>query len=151
MYYTYTKYTVRAGVATALVGRNSAGDTISVAAVWGVFIVEFTTPGAWVLQVYDAGGVVDTFTWQVAWDIQHAPEGYDPRTPAEKTLEALEAKIAGRVLTMEMASVTVDGRSITYINDLNTLLKWRNYYRALVAREQGHAMPNAELFVIRRH
>lgn len=110
-----------------------------------------TTPANCYFQIYDAGGkVIDEGTFEIRQDIEHAPQGYDPRSLAVRTLEALEAKIAGRALTIQQSKITVGDRSIEYMNSIEELLKWRDHFAKLVARENGHGTPTAQVCRMRR-
>lgn len=110
-----------------------------------------TTPANCYFQIYDAGGkVLDEGTFEIRQDIEHAPQGYDPRSLAVRTLEALEAKIAGRALTIQQSKITVGDRSIEYMNSIEELLKWRDHFAKLVAQENGHGTPTAQVCRMRR-
>ena len=100
--------------------------------------------------VDDAGAVLAEGELTIRQDLAHAAADYDPRSPAVITLEAIEAKIAGRALTLQQSKVTIGDRSIEYMNSIDELLKWREHYAALVAKEQGHAAPTAQVCRLRR-
>jgi len=104
----------------------------------GAFILSVTSPGPYNWQQYDAdGNVLSSGEFTAVQDLAHASASFDPRSEAEITLAALDAKIAGRALTIQQSKVTVGDRSIEYINSIAELLRWRDYYARVVAREHG--------------
>ena len=110
-----------------------------------------TTPANCYFQIYDAcGKVLADGTFEIRQDIEHATSNYDPRSLAVQTLEALEAKIAGRALTIQQSKITVGDRSIEYMNSIEELLKWRDHFAKLVAQENGHGTPTAQVCRMRR-
>ena len=129
-----------------------AGITVTESEAGSVFAFETgATPANCYFQIYDAGGaVIGEGTFEIRQDIEHAPEGHDPRSLAERTLEALEAKIAGRALTIQQSKITVGDRSIEYMNSIEELLKWRDHFAKLVAQENGHGTPTAQVCRMRR-
>lgn len=109
------------------------------------------TPGNYSYQQTDATGNVLGFgRFPVQQNLATAPDGYDPRSDAEKALEAIEAKIAGRILTLEQKQITIGDRSITYINSINELERWRDYYKRIVDQEQGISPAKTEVCVLKR-
>ena len=109
------------------------------------------TPCSAVFQFLSSdGNVLSEGEITIRQDLAHAPLDYDHRSEARKTLEALDAKIAGRALTIQQSRISVDGKSIDYINSIDELMKWRNYFARLVAKEEGHADPKNQLCVLRR-
>ena len=109
------------------------------------------TPGNYSYQQTDADGNVLGFgRFPVQQNLATAPDNYDPRSDAEKTLEAIEAKIAGRVLTLEQSQITIGDRSITYINSINELERWRDHFQAIVNREQGLKPYKSEVCFLKR-
>ena len=152
MIYTNTDVSIPAhACAEKLVYKSAGSPAVAIAAVNGVFTFKAPSlPGHYVWQQYAGGSVVATGTMIVEQDLATAADDFDPRSQAEKTLEALDAKIAGRALTIQQSKVTVDGRSIEYMNSIDELLKWRQHFVDLVAKEQGHATPTAQVCVLRR-
>lgn len=109
------------------------------------------TPADCQYQIFTAGGeVIGAGSFEIRQDIEHAGSNYDPRSLAERTLEALEAKIAGRALTIQQSKITVGDRSIEYMNSIEELLKWRDHFAKLVAQENGHGTPTAQVCRMRR-
>lgn len=110
-----------------------------------------TAPGQYSYQQSNADGDVLGFgRFTVAQNLSTAPATYDPRSDAEKTLEAIDAKIAGRVLTLEQSQITIGDRSITYINSIRELERWRDYYQAIVNKEQGISPAKTEVCFLKR-
>ena len=152
MFYTNSDVSLPArNGADRLVYKNAESAAVSIVAKDGTFNFQApATPGRYAWQQYAGGCVVATGVMVVEHDLATAPDDYDPRSQAEKTLEALDAKIAGRALTIQQSKVTVDGRSIEYMNSIDELLKWRQHFAEQVAKEQGHASPTTEICVLRR-
>ena len=110
-----------------------------------------TAPGNYSYQQSDENGNIVGFgRFPVQQNLATAPATYDPRSDAEKTLEALEAKIAGRVLTLEQSQITIGDRSITYINSINELERGRDHFQAIVNKEQGKAPYKNEVCFLRK-
>lgn len=108
-------------------------------------------PGDFFFQIVDASGnILSEGKFIVRQDLAHAAANYDPRSEAAKTLEALEAKIAGRALTIQQSKITVGDRSIEYMNSIEELLKWRDYFARIVAKEEGRGVPTAQVCILRR-
>ena len=152
MYYTNSDVSLPArNGADRLVYKSAESAAVSIVAKDGAFNFQApATPGRYAWQQYAGTRVVATGVMVVEQDLATAPDDYDPRSQAEKTLEALDAKIAGRALTIQQSKVTVDGRSIEYMNSIDELLKWRQHFAEQVAKEQGHASPTTEICVLRR-
>ena len=110
-----------------------------------------TTAGKYSYQQTDANGNVIGFgRFPVEQNLATAPANYDPRSDAEKTLEAIDAKIAGRVLTLEQSQITIGDRSITYINSMTELERWRAHFQQIVNREQGISDCKTEVCYLKR-
>lgn len=108
-------------------------------------------PGSFFYQIFSSSGeVIEAGTFEVRQNLATAPADYDPRSEARKTLEALDAKIAGRALTIQQTKITVGDRSIEYMNSIDELLKWRDHFAQIVAAEEGHAPLSAEVCILRR-
>lgn len=108
-------------------------------------------PGSFFFQIFSASGeVIEAGTFEVQQNLATADPDFDPRSEARKTLEALDAKIAGRALTIQQTKITVGDRSIEYMNSIDELLKWRDHFARIVAAEEGHAPITAEVCLLRR-
>ena len=59
----------------------------------------------------------------------------DPRSPARRTLDAIDAALAGRA-TAQQKKVQVGDRTIEY-SSLKELAQWRHFYALQVAKEEG--------------
>ena len=157
MYYTDTTIrfpAVRNAVQMAfkLLSATSGAATVVTTIDGGFFVFSApTAPGNYSYQQTGADGNVLGFgRFPVQQNLATAPAGYDPRSDAEKTLEAIDAKIAGRVLTLEQKQITIGDRSITYINSINELERWRDYFQAIVNKEQGISPAKTEVCVLKR-
>ena len=63
------------------------------------------------------------------------PVDGDPRTHAERTLEAIEALLEGRA-GKDVQSYSIQGRSLTKMT-VDELRRWRRHYRAEVLAQHG--------------
>lgn len=151
MYYTNepTQLPAECG-ATVLICKCPAAEKISVDAVDGQFVVTFDTPGEYIYQMYRDDHVVAEGSFTVKQDLNHAPADYDGRSLAVRTLEALDAKLAGRVLTIQQSSITVGDRTIQYMNSMDELLKWRNFFAEKVRAEKGLSSPKSQVLILRK-
>lgn len=71
---------------------------------------------------------VDTGTIELKTDFAIASVGYDDRSHAKKTLDALEATILGKA-SKDQLSYSIANRSISLMSP-DELIRWRNEYRA---------------------
>lgn len=96
------------------------------------------TPGtyAYALRATDGTDVVDIETGQlvVTPDLAGAEDGFDPRSPAQIALEAIEAVIAKRA-TMDQERYRINNREL-YRTPIADLIKLRDMYRLEVRREK---------------
>ena len=139
-------------MAFKLLSATSTASTIVTTLDGGFFV--FSAPsvvGNYSFQQTNADGDVVQFgRFPVAQNLATAPANYDPRSDAEKALEAIEAKIAGRILTVEQRQITIGDRSITYINSISELERWKGYYQQIVNREQGIKDCKTEVCYLKR-
>ena len=156
MYYTDTtihfpqvKNTVQ--MAFKLLSATSSASTIVTTAENGFFIFSAPAVGNYTYQQMDAdGNVLGYGRFPVQQNLATAPANYDPRSDAEKALEAIEAKIEGRILTVEQKQITIGDRSITYVNSITELERWRDYYKRIVDQEQGIKDCKTEVCYLKR-
>ena len=98
-------------------------------------------PGAyaWTIRATDGVDVVEVQSGRVkiAADIAAAGEGFDDRSHARKTLEAIEAVIEKRA-SMDQERYRINNREL-YRTPIAELLRLRNTYRAEVRREDAKA------------
>lgn len=128
-------------------------DSVIVTAVENGFFVFAapSEPGNYSYQQTDSDGNVISFgRFSITQNLATAQKNFDPRSDAEKALEAIEAKIAGRILTVEQRQITIGDRSITYMNDIRELERWREYYQQIVNRENGIKDLKTEVCVLKR-
>jgi hypothetical protein len=76
-------------------------------------------------------------------DASTSATSHDPRTNAEKIVEAIDARLAGNN-DPTWASYTINGRSITQITP-SELIKLRSYYLQIAVRERRRANGLSEL------
>ena len=153
VFYTHAEVTIHAGPdMCALTYKSQCGPPVTVTAANDIFTFQTGgTPGRYYYQIADSkGNVIQTGVFDIRQDLAHAPADFDPRSQAAITLEALEAKIAGRALTIQQSKVTIGDRSIDYMNSIEELLKWRDYFARIVAKEEGRGAPKVQVCHLRR-
>lgn len=151
-FYTGTQIVIQAPENAVMLACKTAGmPTVMVNVQNGCFSFPAgDRPGTFVYQLSDdAGRVISSGTFCVEMNLAMAAADYDPRTVEEQTLEALEAKIAGRALTIQQTKISIGDRSIEYMNSIEELTRWRDYFRQQVARQKGHAEPRVMVCVMR--
>ena len=89
------------------------------------------------MQYFSGEQVIKQDTLNVKQNLLYASSGYDPRSPAKKTLEAINAYLAG-VATHQMRKIVVGDKQIEY-SSFEELQKWRLYFEKEVAKEEGKA------------
>ena len=98
-------------------------------------------PGAYAYTIRATDGVevveVQSGRVKIAADIAAAGEGFDDRSHARKTLEAIEAVIEKRA-SMDQERYRINNREL-YRTPIAELLRLRNTYRAEVQREDAKA------------
>lgn len=129
---------------------NSNNITTDADAAEKFFRITFEIPGEYIYQQITDGHVVAEGSFTVRQDLAHAPANYDGRSLAVRTLEALDAKLAGRVLTIQQSSITVGDRTIHYMNSIDELLKWRNFFAEKVRAEKGLSSPKSQVLILRK-
>ena len=102
-------------------------------------------------ELDSSGSVILSGEFEIRQDLANASADFDPRSTAEITLEALEDKIAGRALTIQQSKISVGDRSIEYMNSIDELLRWRDYFRRIVAKEKGQSVPKMQSCKLRRN
>lgn len=133
---------------TRLVRRDAAGTPISFTATasganYQTNVPAATTatwaPGFYTWAKYVTLGAdrytVDAGELEIRADPATVTAPFDTRSHAVKTLEAIEAVIAGRA-TSAQAQWSIAGRQVQYI-PLDELRKFRAHYRAEVAQERN--------------
>ena len=155
MYYTGTSIRFPAGkTAVSMAYKLTPGTTATVVVetlVDSAFVFTVTAPGSYRYQQYDAdGNVVVSGSFKVEQNLADAPASYDARSEAEKALEAIDAKIEGRILTLEQSKISIGDRSIEYINSIDELLRWREHFQRQVNKENGIVDAKTEVCIMRR-
>jgi len=97
------------------------------------------TPGVYRWQAYATNAdserwLVRTGTTEVKVSFSGESSGYDPRTDAEKMLDALNATLVGKASSDQLA-LSIGGRSLSKLEPA-MLLAWRDTMRAEVKRER---------------
>ena len=95
---------------------------------------DFSAGNYWI-QFFKADEVIAEDQLQVKQNLKFVTSGYNPQSDAEKILEAINAVLAGRA-TSGQYHVKVGEKELSYCS-FDELMKWRNYYRKEVAKEQG--------------
>ena len=94
----------------------------------------------------EPGDVVKRESVQIFQNIATASADYDPRTPARKALDAINAVLADRAAAPN-GKVKVGDKEIEYAS-LADLISLRNFYKKEVRREEGKsATLNHEILV----
>ena len=93
------------------------------------------TTGDYVIQFFKDDEVIDQDILTVKQNLKYTDANYDPRSEAQKILEAINAVLAGRA-TQDQYHVKVGEKEISYCT-FNELMNFKNYYQKLVARQNG--------------
>lgn len=95
-------------------------------------------PGVYRFQAFVTDGtnrhLVESGQLEVLVDFTSQTTGHDPRSHAEKMLDAIEATLEGKASKDQM-SYSVGGRSITRLSPAE-LTDWRDYYRLEMTKEK---------------
>ena len=115
-----------------------------------VFTIDTTgfAIGDYYLQYMLDDAVVATDRITLHQNLLTASEDYDPRSEAEKILDAIEAMLAGRATTQQR-QISIDGQSIQY-SSFSELIEWKNYFVRKVAEEKGLKRIDAQKFKLVR-
>lgn len=133
---------------------DGGGDEIKIAATetdtYYLFSVSSSTSADYIVGKYrwhlevtkTASGdraVIDRGEFEVLADIDETTA--DVRTHAEIMVDKIESLLEGRA-DSDVSNYAIKGRSLTRM-DVDELTRWRDYYRAEVAREQSAKNPNS--------
>lgn len=91
--------------------------------------------GLYQIQFFKGDEVIQQTTLKVKQNLKYVDANYDPRSEAEKILEAIEAYLAGRA-SSQQKEVSVGDKRIIY-SSFDQLIKWRQFYKKQVRKEQG--------------
>lgn len=91
--------------------------------------------GQYSIQFFLNDQVIDQDILIVNQNLKHTDANYDPRSNAQKILEAIDAYLAGTA-THQQRKVKVGQKQIEY-SSYDQLIKWRNFYAKQVAKELG--------------
>ena len=92
-------------------------------------------PGQYAVQFFKENQVIEQSVLKVKQNLKYVDVNYDPRTPNQIILEAINAYLGGRASTQQRR-VQVGDKSIEY-SSYDQLMKWRDFYAAEVRKEQG--------------
>ena len=95
--------------------------------------------GDYIIQLFRGDEVIQQDSLNVKQNLKYVDADYDPRSEAEKTLQAIEAYLSG-VASHQQKRVKVGDKEIEY-SSFDQLQKWREYYQKQVRKQQGKA-PN---------
>ena len=95
--------------------------------------------GDYIIQLFRGDEVIQQDSLNVKQNLKYVDADYDPRSEAEKTLQAIEAYLSG-VASHQQKRVKVGDKEIEY-SSFDQLQKWREHYQKQVRKQQGKA-PN---------
>ncbi len=93
------------------------------------------TAGDYVVQYFKDNQIIKQEDLQIQQNLKFTDSNYDPRSNAQKILEAIDAYLAGTA-THQQRKVKVGQKQIQY-SSYDQLIKWRNFYSKQVAKELG--------------
>lgn len=119
----------------AVKGKNTAVQTYSF--VDGVATIDTAdyVVGDYQMQFFNGDQLIKTDVLKIEQNLKHAPQNYDPRSQSQKTLQAINAYLAGTA-SQQQKKIQVGDKSIQY-SSFDQLIKWKNYYQIEVRKEQG--------------
>lgn len=93
--------------------------------------------GEYLLQFIqsESNKVLKQDTMKLKQSLVDAPEGFDHRSQAEITLQAINAYLSG-VASSQQKRVKVGDKEIEY-SSFDQLIKWKSYYEKQVRKQQG--------------
>lgn len=91
--------------------------------------------GDYVIQYFRDNQIIRQDDLRIEQNLKYADANFDPRSKAKITLEAIEAYLAGTA-THQQRKVKVGEKEIEY-SSFDELIKWKNYFAAIVAKEDG--------------
>lgn len=93
--------------------------------------------GQYAVQFFHDNDIIKTDVLQINQNLKYVDENFDPTSPAKKTLDAINAFLAG-IATHQQRRVQIGDKSIEY-STYDELMKWKNYYEQQVRKQQGKA------------
>lgn len=93
--------------------------------------------GQYYMQFFKENQIIKTDVLNIEQNLKYVDSSFDPRSNAEKTLEAIVAMIAGRASSVQQ-EVRVGDKFIRYMS-YDQLIKWKNFFEQEVRKEQGKA------------
>ena len=119
----------------AIKGLSSAVQVYNVIDGKATVNTDSYTVGDYVVQFFKDNDIIRQDDLQIKQNLKYADANYDPRSNAKITLEAIEAYLAGTA-THQQRKVKVGEKEIEY-SSFDELIKWKNYFASLVAKEDG--------------
>lgn len=137
--YNYSTLKIKSDKAdsVAVKGTQSAVKLYDV--VDGVAVIDTSEyeAGNYIIQLFSGDEVIQQDSLNVKQNLKYVDAEYDPRSKAEKILEAIEAYLGG-VASHQQRRIKVGDKEIEY-SSFDELMKWKNYYQQEVRKEQGKA------------
>ena len=97
-------------------------------------------PGEYQYQILDATGLKSYGNIELMPNFASAAAGVTVKSHAQEMVDAIEAVIEGRA-TQAQKHVTVGDKSLEYM-DFDQLMKYLDYFKQKVAKEEGASSPN---------
>ena len=91
--------------------------------------------GEYVIQFFKGDEVLSFDNVICRANLKYVSSNYDPRSPAKKILDAINAYLAG-VASHQQRRIKVGDKEIEY-SSYSELNQWKNYYEKIVAKQQG--------------
>lgn len=91
--------------------------------------------GDYVIQYFNDNQIIKQDDLRIEQNLKFADANYDPRSKAKITLQAIQAVLAGRA-TSGQYHVKVGQKELSYCS-FDQLIKWKNYFASIVAKEDG--------------
>lgn len=143
--------TIAADGAAVLTLKTVGAPAVTLNAEDGIFLWNSADAavGKYTCRYIDGNGrCIRTSELEILKPYSEMSDDEDPRSDARKTLDAIDAALAGRA-SVQQRKVQVGDRTIEY-STINELLKWRHYYALKVAQEEGVSYDYIKKFSLSR-
>ena len=94
--------------------------------------------GQYIIQFFNGNQIISEDTITVKQNLKYVQNNYDPRSQAQKILDAINSVLAGRA-TAEAYHVKVGEKQIIYMS-FSQLMNFKNFYEKQVKKQQGKAV-----------
>lgn len=91
--------------------------------------------GIFLYQAKKEGKIIKQDKFEILQNLETAPDDFDFRSEAEKTLEAINSFLAGTA-SHQQKKIKVGDKEIEY-SSFDELIKWKNHFEKEVRKEQG--------------